>query len=237
MYQKDYTIVLLLFGAFFVRVLCVNATEKATNQTSLNKNVTINISNTNNVSFVQNGNSTPLPSPPSNGREGVISNQVTHPPFAKQLLNATNATSTTETPIILPINTTTNVTNQYVSNNVSAITKLVTEAPSKISPRKGVTLPESLKAATVVKKPTITENGDDDYNQSDTKPIKNNDNLLVPDNKEHKRAAYLIPIIAVIFSVPLVAAIISVLYKRGSEWWQHRHYRRMDFLIEGMYNN
>lgn len=228
--------ILLLSGALFASAFSLTMNEKPTNQTLLNTNVT-----STNVSLVQNQTkvavepASQVSPPPSNGREGVVS----HSALPEKL----NNTTTTEIPMVKPINTTV-LSSETASRNLSVITKPVTTAPSKISPRKGVTLPESLKsgpanaaAATVVKKPTITENADDDYKPPDTKSVTSNMNVLVPDNKEHKRAAYLIPIIAVIFSVPLVAAIISVLYKRGSEWWQHRHYRRMDFLIEGMYNN
>lgn len=56
-------------------------------------------------------------------------------------------------------------------------------------------------------------------------------------DKRVRRAAYIVPIVAVILSVPLVAVLISLLYKKGKDWWQHRNYRRMDYLIEGMYNS
>ncbi|KAJ8984561.1 hypothetical protein NQ317_006849 [Molorchus minor] len=86
-------------------------------------------------------------------------------------------------------------------------------------------------------KPCFTEE-DDDPIKTELKPV------YVPNipsidtlEKKSERSTYVIPIVAVIFSVPLVAIIISVVYKRGADWWQHRNYRRMDFLIEGMYNN
>lgn len=93
----------------------------------------------------------------------------------------------------------------------------------------------------IVKKPKITVHDDlapkdipePEKPEPDPK-ISNIDTLL---EKKTRRANYVIPIVAVILSVPLVAIIISFLYKRGTDWWQHRNYRRMDFLIEGMYNN
>lgn len=91
----------------------------------------------------------------------------------------------------------------------------------------------------IVKKPTITENFDGEFeplkhkSEAQLQPVNN----LLVENKEHNSATYVIPIVGVILSVPLVAIVTSIIYKRGSEWWQHRHYRRMDFLIEGMYNN
>lgn len=121
---------------------------------------------------------------------------------------------------------------------------------STVSSSVNVTTPSTTTTTTTtteppVKKPLITENTDDDIVESSS---KNNDssssnlhsanNLeLLQEQKERQTAKYVIPIIGVILSVPLVAIVISILYKRGSEWWQHRHYRRMDFLIEGMYNS
>lgn len=240
---------LFLFTVLFTSA---NLQEKVTNLTLSNST-----SDSNRDKKVLIESPKPVVTPPSGGREGVVSPQA--------LLNinttTTNNTANKNESVVLnsiAVNSSktlqkqdevkiesNNVTipeNKTSSQNVSVNIKSTTETLSKISPRKGVTLPESLKIpevspAPAVKKPLITDVEDHNYNQPDRKSIKSNMNVLVPDNKEHKRAAYLIPIIAVIFSVPLVAAIISVLYKRGSEWWQHRHYRRMDFLIEGMYNN
>lgn len=206
--------VVLLASVAFASVLSANVAAKVVNQTvTTNNNITEPLNH--DGSFQHNNTKQPaakLEEPAlsaSNGREGVVSSTIS------QRLSE-------ETP--------NNKTNVKMSNTTS---NNITEIPSKIFPRKGVSLVEE------VKKPTITESDDDnnEYVKTDTKPNKNVFDGFVPDNKEHKRAAYLIPIIAVIFSVPLVAAVISVLYKRGSEWWQHRHYKRMDFLIEGMYNN
>uniref|UniRef100_V5H2T8 Uncharacterized protein n=1 Tax=Anoplophora glabripennis TaxID=217634 RepID=V5H2T8_ANOGL len=94
--------------------------------------------------------------------------------------------------------------------------------------------------ATIPKKPLFVEPNELASKTAETKnpepdpKIPNIDTLL---EKKSNRANYVIPIVAVILSVPLVAIIMSVLYKRGQDWWQHRNYRRMDFLIEGMYNN
>lgn len=55
-------------------------------------------------------------------------------------------------------------------------------------------------------------------------------------DQEHSKT-YVVLVIAIVFTIPLLAFLCISLYKKGSEWWEHRHYRRMDFLIEGMYNN
>lgn len=200
--------------AFFVITLC--AEEKAANQTSIvTSNDTATSTSpppTENKDMIK----TPVVNVPSKGREGVVAPQLQ---------------STTET-----LN---NLTKPRVGSPDDLMMEVNISAPlSNISPRKGVTYPDLVNSSTpsaLKKKPVLTVfNGNSTPN---VKPSKVDVTEMVADDKEHKRAAYVIPIIAVIFSVPLVAVLMSVLYKRGSEWWQHRHFRRMDFLIEGMYNN
>jgi len=52
-----------------------------------------------------------------------------------------------------------------------------------------------------------------------------------------RKVDYIIPVITTIFALPLFAVVIFVLYRRGRDCWEKRHYRRMDFLIDGMYND
>ncbi|XP_018327397.1 uncharacterized protein LOC108738465 [Agrilus planipennis] len=106
----------------------------------------------------------------------------------------------------------------------------------------------NLTAAPVTKKPkkpTITEHDESYY-------VRQTSQSAVPEPKPksdspessgvfkapttNERQKYLIPIVAVILSVPFVAILISLIYKKGSDWWRYRHYRRMDFLINGMYD-
>lgn len=124
-----------------------------------------------------------------------------------------------------------------VANNASVAAKNATVAPK--STTKKTVKPTTKK---VIKKPLFTEhiekpiikdNSKDDIDDSIVINSSNN-------NKSHRntnQADYIIPIVAVILSVPLVAIAMAYLYKRGADWYQHRNYRRMDFLIEGMYNN
>lgn len=52
-----------------------------------------------------------------------------------------------------------------------------------------------------------------------------------------KKNDYVIPVVAVILAVPLISVLVMFFYKKGTEFWERRHYRRMDFLIDGMYND
>ena len=93
------------------------------------------------------------------------------------------------------------------------------------------------------KKPIITTSDDDDNSQppDSQKGKLSNSTPSVPSlesyEEEKEDFNFVIVIVAVILSVPLVAIVINFLYKRGKEWWIHRHYSRMDFLIDGMYNS
>uniref|UniRef100_A0A182Q1T4 Uncharacterized protein n=1 Tax=Anopheles farauti TaxID=69004 RepID=A0A182Q1T4_9DIPT len=50
------------------------------------------------------------------------------------------------------------------------------------------------------------------------------------------RREYIVPIVTLIFAIPLLLGLFLLSYRRAKEFWLTRHYRRMDFLIDGMYN-
>ncbi|KAL7293814.1 hypothetical protein TKK_0012874 [Trichogramma kaykai] len=51
-----------------------------------------------------------------------------------------------------------------------------------------------------------------------------------------RKIDYIVPVVITITALPLLGITFYVLYKRGRDYWDKRHYRRMDFLIDGMYN-
>lgn len=51
-----------------------------------------------------------------------------------------------------------------------------------------------------------------------------------------RKMDYVIPAAITVTTVPLLGAVFYILYKKGRDYWDKRHYRRMDFLINGMYN-
>lgn len=117
---------------------------------------------------------------------------------------------------------------------------VVTKAISVTTTSATTTTTEAMKQ---IYKPTVTI-GSDDMNDTLTKERSNQPIPKVPTieyyqkkEEDNKRSTFIIPIVAVILSVPLVAIVMNILYKRCKEWWSHRHYSRMDFLIDGMYNN
>lgn len=46
-----------------------------------------------------------------------------------------------------------------------------------------------------------------------------------------------IPVVSLIFAVPMILGLLTVVMRRFRDYWQTRHYRRMDFLVDGIYND
>lgn len=67
-------------------------------------------------------------------------------------------------------------------------------------------------------------------------PISQPSRELQFDYQTTDRQQYVIPIIVLIFAVPMVLGMVTVFTRRFKHYWSTRHYRRMDFLVDGMYN-
>lgn len=55
-----------------------------------------------------------------------------------------------------------------------------------------------------------------------------------PLKKSHRDL--IIPLVSLIFAVPLFLGLCVVAFRRAKDYWMTRHYSRMDFLVDGMYN-
>ncbi|XP_043674790.1 uncharacterized protein LOC122632252 [Vespula pensylvanica] len=82
-------------------------------------------------------------------------------------------------------------------------------------------------------KPTVTMGGGsaDPNKPIPPSPTKNSP-LGMP-----RKIDYIIPIAITIVALPILGVASFILYNRGKDCWDKRHYRRMDFLIDGMYND
>ncbi|KMQ92425.1 hypothetical protein RF55_7589 [Lasius niger] len=81
-------------------------------------------------------------------------------------------------------------------------------------------------------KPTVTTVDGPEPNESRLSSRTKNPPLGMP-----RKIDYIVPVIITIVALPILGAAIFVLYRRGRDCWDKRHYRRMDFLIDGMYND
>nr|XP_012232614.1 PREDICTED: putative uncharacterized protein DDB_G0282133 [Linepithema humile] len=81
-------------------------------------------------------------------------------------------------------------------------------------------------------KPTVTTVDGPEVNESIPSSRTKNSSLGMP-----RKIDYIAPVIITIIALPILGAAIFMLYRRGRDCWDKRHYRRMDFLIDGMYND
>lgn len=81
-------------------------------------------------------------------------------------------------------------------------------------------------------KPTVTTVDEPEINESISFSQTKNPSLGML-----RKIDYIVPVIITIVILPILGAVIFVLYRRGRDCWDKRHYRRMDFLIDGMYND
>ncbi|KAI4490416.1 hypothetical protein M0802_010687 [Mischocyttarus mexicanus] len=82
-------------------------------------------------------------------------------------------------------------------------------------------------------KPTVTMGGG---SADPNKPIPPSPTKGSPLGMPRK-IDYIIPIAITIVALPILGIASFILYNRGKDCWDKRHYRRMDFLIDGMYND
>lgn len=75
----------------------------------------------------------------------------------------------------------------------------------------------------------------DDMNNLDVSE-GNIPNIKIHSTNNGSHPAMIMPIVITILVVPMFAVVGYMALKRGQEAWKNRHYKRMDFLLDGMYN-
>jgi len=206
----------------------------------------LNISSTNTTS------STAIPSI-IKGREGVTVNALSVTPSTSTTTRTTKTTiitSTTTTTISPEVSSSEPQIHKTVPKTGVNFTSILEELHKKNSTKNNVTTTTTtttIKPKPKPRKPLITVPTEDEpYLPSHFQAKSNASGAATTtkvigferfDKPTVRSTDYVIPIVIVILSIPLVAILLNLIYKRTKEWWHHRHYRRMDFLIDGMYNN
>lgn len=113
--------------------------------------------------------------------------------------------------ILLKNNITSKVESQKDQKSSSKIVSSTTVKPRKHKPKPTVTIGDS----------------------EDDKPIRSSN---PSPTGSRRKIDYIVPVVISMITLPLLSLIMYVLYRRGRDCWDKRHYRRMDFLIDGMYN-
>ncbi|KAL6264450.1 hypothetical protein P5V15_004559 [Pogonomyrmex californicus] len=116
-----------------------------------------------------------------------------------------------------------NYSNTSISVNVTSHLKIITNTTVKTShTEKHIPKP----------KPTVTAVDGPEINEPIPSSRTKNPSLGMP-----RKIDYIVPVIITIVALPILGAAIFILYRHGRDCWDKRHYRRMDFLIDGMYND
>lgn len=151
-----------------------------------------------------------------------------------------NKTSTSnEIPVVAPkiLEKTVDVKNETVATNHSMESKVNTSEYDNIV--KGVNKTE------IPKKPLLLS-----YDTLANMTVKSSPGTLITNqiqspNKDIKiytksansHPGMIMPIVITILLVPMFAVLGYMALRRGQEAWKNRHYKRMDFLLDGMYND
>lgn len=166
-----------------------------------------------------------------------------------------------------PINANNSTTNNTSTKSQNASTTFTTTTTAASTTEKTTTTTTTLQTTTTrkatppttlkPKKPNITLSADDDPNlfhiqskktSSSSRAPLYHSNLDVeepipqlsmenPYERPRNHQDLVIPIVAVIFAVPMILGLMTVVARRFKDYWLTRHYRRMDFLVDGMYND
>lgn len=64
-----------------------------------------------------------------------------------------------------------------------------------------------------------------------------NKDLKAYTKKANSHPGMIMPLVISILLVPMFAVLGYMALRRGQEAWKNRHYKRMDFLLDGMYND
>lgn len=113
-------------------------------------------------------------------------------------------------------------------------------APVNVSSPEEPTSPQvPAIALTTTSTPKRKNKPDVTYDENDL-PRDENGTLILPKEgliESGPSFDYIVPIVITMLAVPFLAVAGVFFYKRLCDFWDRRHYRRMDFLIDGMYND
>ncbi|KAH9640638.1 hypothetical protein HF086_000582 [Spodoptera exigua] len=113
--------------------------------------------------------------------------------------------------------------------NASQLNNIVKGVNKTETPKKPLLLSyDSLANMTVKSSPDTLETN---QIQSPNKYIK------IYTKSANSHPGVIMPIVITILLVPMFAVLGYMALRRGQEAWKNRHYKRMDFLLDGMYND
>ncbi|XP_075972757.1 uncharacterized protein LOC142974363 [Anticarsia gemmatalis] len=113
-------------------------------------------------------------------------------------------------------------------NLVKNTTNIVENTNKTVTPTKPTILSYNDLEKTLVKTEQGTATDETHTSSKDVKSYITNPN---------SHPGMVMPIVITILLVPMFAVLGYMALRRGQEAWKNRHYKRMDFLLDGMYND
>lgn len=129
----------------------------------------------------------------------------------------TSTTSTTTTTTTTPKPTTTQAPKK------PSITYSVEDVPGLMS-----------KAAEAQPQTPAKESTIEEIRDNEPLSLQSSETITYPDQRSSHN--YIMSIVGVLVIVPLLVLVTNCTVKRARDYWSKRRYRRMDYLIEDMYN-
>nr|XP_053600301.1 uncharacterized protein LOC128669467 [Plodia interpunctella] len=142
----------------------------------------------------------------------------------------------------------TDVKDQIISNNTVNNTILFNSIKFSNNARVNSSIAGDVKTTVLPHKPTVLVYEALNHNVppqpvpssktdvSNQIPNPNLDNFKIK-NIEANQPGMIMPVVITILTVPLLVVLGYMALSRGREAWKNRHYKRMDFLLDGMYND
>ncbi|KAH8293362.1 hypothetical protein KR044_001449 [Drosophila immigrans] len=161
--------------------------------------------------------------------EGISQSDIVSSSSNKTTSAALGSSSSTSTTTTTSSTTTTSTTSTTTTTTPKPTTKRPTKPPITIS----MSVPiagekdQQLNGAVAVDAASIKS---DPISQ----PVQEMVSSSLPNRSDND---YLVPMVTVMVTVPLAIVVFVIGYRRFRDLWHTRHYRRMDFLVDGMYND
>ncbi|XP_059618748.1 uncharacterized protein LOC132263149 [Phlebotomus argentipes] len=158
----------------------------------------------------------------------------------KELGEPPRANTTVSTPVLnvtLPANATSEAPKVLNSTTTTTSTTVKTTASTTTTPRpKKPSLTVSVQDdPSLLEVPAKSQHPQSGGRLDVEEPVAqlSQENILeLPVNHRD----YIVPIVVLIFAIPMILGLATVVVRRFRDYWLTRHYRRMDYLVDGMYN-
>ncbi|KAL5276000.1 hypothetical protein ACFFRR_001680 [Megaselia abdita] len=184
-------------------------------------------------------------------KEAAEKTTPTIPTTLKPSTTVKQSTSNSTTPKVIPsegggipVNSTQAVKSLNSTSTTQTTSSSTTTTTKSTTTTRITTTPKPSKPRIVYSdedQPDIVEN-EKSTEDSAKKTVTNAHDVEEPNVQPSKEQFnphrdFVVPLVTLIFALPIFLGIAVIGYRKVRDYWSTRHYRRMDFLVDGMYND